>query len=305
MSTISALIPRLQRKAVGVPTTMAELELRDSVRRFCAVTQIWRQTFSILPGRARGRIQLVGNPSSGDYITLDDGTNTATTLTFGTNVTIGASAVATMANLVTAINAASSLAITATATSPASEICNLANDSADDAGNVNIEYSGANIYVEGMSTSFVPLTTTGLVAASTAAPKVASIAGVNLSGNVICPDYYRFRYDDQVMIFDTDLTASGGADDLQILGILEPAPTASDYPDWLVSYRYIDAIIGGALYELLRTPGRPYSNPNAAMMYKRDFDRGIGIARMDIDNGFVSRVGSTTLTSGNYNGLQG
>ena len=305
MATVSALIPRLQRKAVAVPSMMAELELRDTVRRFCVTTQVWRHQIVAEAGVARGTIYLLANPTSGDYITLDDGTNAAATFTFGTTVTIGASEIATMANLVVAINAASSLEITASATSPASNVCTLANDEADAAGNVEIDYSGANILVEGMSSRYFPVSLSGLVSSITTAPWASEVLEVSVNGSVLSPLRYEFRYSDQMLILENEVQAFDAADSLKVDVVVEPALTGSDYPTWLVGERYADAIVGGALYELCRTPGRPYTNLQAAASYKIDYDRGICRARRDRDELHTTRGGSFVMNSENPGGLQG
>ena len=305
MATVSALIPRLQRKAVAVPSTMAELELRDTVRRFCVTTQVWRHQLVAEAGIARGKITLLANPTSGDYITLDDGTNAAVTLAFGTTVTIGASATVTMANLVLAINAASSLEITASATVPASNICALANDEANAVGNVELGYSGANLLVEGMSSRYFPVSLAGLVSSTTTAPLASEVLEVQVNGSVISPLRYEFRYSDQMLILENEVQAFDAADSLKVDVVVEPALTGSDYPTWMVGERYADAIVGGALYELCRTPGRPYSNPPAAASYKVDYDRGICRARRDRDELHTTRGGSFVMNSENSGGIQG
>lgn len=111
---------------------------------------------------ATGTIAIAaGNAADGNTITIEDGANTETVFEFDTGgvvtagnvtVTIGASAAATMVNLISAINGVTTgLTVTATATTPASGSCTLANDTAGSDGNLSIEKTGANITVVGMA----------------------------------------------------------------------------------------------------------------------------------------------------------
>jgi len=66
------------------------------------------------------------------------------------SVTVGESAAATMAALITAINTAVPLDVTATPSDPPDADCTLENDTPGAAGNVPIVKTGANITVTGM-----------------------------------------------------------------------------------------------------------------------------------------------------------
>jgi hypothetical protein len=302
VGTVSSLIPRLQMKTHSVPSTMAELALRDAVRELCNRTGVWRQWVVAPAGRPLGSILLMGQPTSGDYVTLDDGTNSEVTLTFGTDVTIGATVAATVTNLIAAVNAAT-LSITASADSTNTSNCLLAHDDVDEEGNVDIEYEGANIQVTGMSSSLYRISLSGLVTSGTA-PVAQKILEVWVSGAQISSSEFRFDYDTQTLSFNSDLSEDE-PDGLKVLVEVEPAMAQTIYPDWLIGERYANAIIGGALFELLTTPGRPYTDPGAAMKFKQDFNLGICRARADRDTLFTSRNGSWVNHESNSGGMQG
>ena len=108
---------------------------------------------------ATGSIGLTGLPSDGNTITIGDGVHPAKTFEFdddasvtpgNISVTIGVSATATMATLITAINTAVPLDVTATASTPPDANCTLENDTAGADGNVPIIKTGAAITVTGM-----------------------------------------------------------------------------------------------------------------------------------------------------------
>lgn len=305
MSTVSALVPRVQRGSVSIPSVAAELALRDAARQFCVVTQIWRHTDVSEAGVPEGMISLLANPTSGHYVTLDDGVNTAVTLTFGTDITIGATAAETMVTLITEINTVAGLDITATPAVPASNVCYLRNAVAGEDGEVDIEYSGEEIVVIGMSSRYHRIGLSGLVAAGTASPIVSEILDVVVNGSSTPVQSYEFWYADQMLVFTNTLRDYSSSDSLKITLVVEPALLGSDYPTWLVGERYAEALVGEALFQLLRTPGRPYTSMAMAREYRVDYERGICLARRDRAVLHTTRGGSFVRNSENYGGLQG
>lgn len=303
MATVSALIPRVQKKGHSIPSTTAELELRDTVRRLCITTGIWTHTIKTEVGVPIGTVEFFANPSSGDYLTLDDGTNSEVTLTFGTDVAIGASATATMTNLITAIGSAT-LDITATVDSVNGQKCWLVANFAGSAGNNEIEYSGSAIQVQGMSSALYRISLSGL-ASTGAAPVASKILLVKVSGSELDSSQYVFDYSTQLLSLEAAPDTDSEPDGLEIKVEVEPAITGSVYPDWLVGERYADAIVGGALNELMTTPGRPYTDFGSAVKFKRDYELGICQARADRDAVFTTRNGSWVAHESNSGGLQG
>jgi hypothetical protein len=71
---------------------------------------------------------------------------------------------------------------------------------------------------------------------------------------------------------------------LQCNVTLKPTFAADDLPDWFME-RYAEPIVDGALWLLMATPGKPWTNPELAEFHRRRFKGGIGRAGSDTATG--------------------
>jgi hypothetical protein len=71
---------------------------------------------------------------------------------------------------------------------------------------------------------------------------------------------------------------------LDVSGVFVPTLTATTLDDNLVD-RYGEDIVNGALYRLLRLPGKPWSDPNQALFYGTLFEDAINDAKTEVADG--------------------
>lgn len=89
------------------------------------------------------------------------------------------------------------------------------------------------------------------------------------------PRYYRFRPTAELRLYptpDKEYTVTGRA-------VLRSSRDATVVPDWLCQ-QYADAIVDGAVWQLARAGGTPWSDAALAATHKARFDREIANARV-------------------------
>jgi hypothetical protein len=77
---------------------------------------------------------------------------------------------------------------------------------------------------------------------------------------------------------------------LVCLGLTVIDPTDNEgvprAPDWLVE-KYFDYIASGLLSRVAAQPGKPYTNPQIAMLHGRKFATGVSLARREARDGYL------------------
>lgn len=74
---------------------------------------------------------------------------------------------------------------------------------------------------------------------------------------------------------------------------LAPRPASTSYPAWMFS-RYNESLAAGAKARLMRMPQKPWSNPQQADLYEKQFHTATSGARADAVRGFVRAPMRTT-----------
>jgi len=136
-------------------------------------------------------------------------------------------------------------------------------------------------------------------------PKVSRIQYVTYNGAPIHPQAYYLRESDGYLVFNTGaIPGEAITDGIVVKLSIVPATDGTDFPSEYVE-RYIDGLVGGALARLLKTPGRPYSNPSASREFLTDYNRDLVQARIDVDSEGTERADShrtSTDNTGNFFG---
>lgn len=116
----------------------------------------------------------------------------------------------------------------------------------------------------------------------TSTPVMLKIISVTKDGTELPTYAYHLDASISSLVFeDNFVPTEDGTDDLEVVVTFNVSFGDSEIPDF-VEEKYVDAIIGGAIYAILNYSNRPYSNPSASRGYKTDFDRGIVQARRDL-----------------------
>lgn len=86
------------------------------------------------------------------------------------------------------------------------------------------------------------------------------------------PDYdYALRFAEPNNMELTPPATTDAPVTLDLLIVVAPGPDATEIDDFLWQ-RYHEPLLSGALYRVLAEPGRPWSNPEAAVFHKDRFD---------------------------------
>jgi hypothetical protein len=127
--------------------------------------------------------------------------------------------------------------------------------------------------------------------ASGAIPDIFKIQEVTKNGTNVSRSGYYLRSSDQYLVFESSyVPPEDDTDDMTVKVVMKPAFDGVDFPQWIVE-KYLDAIVGGALDYLLRTPSKPYTNPAGSRLYNIEYKRGIVQARADLDSEGTERDG--------------
>jgi len=136
-------------------------------------------------------------------------------------------------------------------------------------------------------------------------PKVSRIQYVTYNGAPIHPQAYYLRDSDGYLVFNMGaIPGEAITDGIVVKLSIVPATDGTDFPSEYVE-RYTDGLVGGALHRLLKTPGRPYSNPSAAKDFDIDYKRDIVQACMDVDSEGTDRADSHRTSTANTGNLFG
>ena len=136
-------------------------------------------------------------------------------------------------------------------------------------------------------------------------PKVSRIQSVFYNGTEMGTQTYYLRPSDDYLVFNTNYipndNVTGG---LVVTVSVVPAVDGTDFPQEYVE-KYKDGLVGGALYRLMKTPRRPYTDRSSAEDYNLDYKRDFIRARMDVDSEGTERAGGLRTSSQNTGGFFG
>ncbi len=117
-------------------------------------------------------------------------------------------------------------------------------------------------------------------------PQIVRVVGVTAGGMTLDPWDYCMA-DFETLRLTEDPTADI-VDGLVVTLALEPANGIGYVPNDLYN-RHENTIANGALWQLMKQPKKPWSDPVAAVAYRREFNEGIAQARLEMLRG----VGTT------------
>lgn len=98
------------------------------------------------------------------------------------------------------------------------------------------------------------------------------------------PKHYMQQDQDSVIIACVPPCSITGG--LMLSVSLQPERTAKTFPGWIYS-QYWEGITAGAKARMLKMPAKPWSNPQAGMMYEQTFDNETAGARADASRSLV------------------
>ena len=136
-------------------------------------------------------------------------------------------------------------------------------------------------------------------------PKVLQILSVVFNGATIWNQAYYLRTSDDYLVFNSgSIPGDAITDGIVVKVAMVPAIDGTDFPQDHVE-TYVDGLVGGALYRLMMTPGRPYSDPGAADHFNTDYKRDLGRARMDVGSEGTTRGNGYRQSVDNTGGFYG
>jgi hypothetical protein len=116
---------------------------------------------------------------------------------------------------------------------------------------------------------------------------------------------YYLRPADDYLVFNSNfIPGEAVTDGIEALVSIHPAIDGTDFPEEHVE-KYVDGLVGGALFRLLKTPNRPYTDLSSAFLFRDDYSRDIIRARMDIDSEGTERAGGYRESNDNTGNLYG
>lgn len=136
-------------------------------------------------------------------------------------------------------------------------------------------------------------------------PKVSRLSYLTYNGTTMHPQTYYLRTSDDYVVFTDANVPQEAVTDGVVVGLsIIPAIDGTDFPQEHVE-KYVDGLVGGALYRLLKTPGRPYSDPQSAEHFYNDYKRDLIRARIDLDSEGTDRADIHRKTVNNSGNLYG
>lgn len=117
--------------------------------------------------------------------------------------------------------------------------------------------------------------------------RMNTTAGVTagLEGDDIDESYYAFSPPDTLTLDDSLAPGTAVTDGLTVEVVLVPKLDAVEIPEWIFS-RYAEGVMAYAKYVMMRQPEVPWSNPNMAIFYQREFRRKVGEAKAEASAGY-------------------
>jgi len=117
---------------------------------------------------------------------------------------------------------------------------------------------------------------------------ILRIIEVELEDGIIDPHYYRMDNEITLVFEEGSIPDKDKDDAIEVKVVLRPMYNAVNIPTWMFE-RWGNTIMAFAKYKLMLMPRKPWSNPEMAIYYKKEYDQGLFEARYEKTKQFTGR----------------